>query len=109
MPRQQSTQHSNCCLENLRLGIHIEVNPAYNISDGIIEALGVVEDDKGVEDVDEGEREVARNVVGCDVCTARDILWVWERVQCRLDSLTGSPSRGLDHYMRGVSAVGLVR
>ena len=64
---EKAAQDSNGGLKNLRLRINIEGNIVDNVLDGIGEARRISKNDKGIEDVNESEGEVACYIIVCDV------------------------------------------
>lgn len=45
---KQTTQNANGGFEYLRLGIHVEGDPIYDVPHGFLELEGIVQDDKGI-------------------------------------------------------------
>jgi len=65
--RQKTSQSPYGDFKHLWLGVYIEADKSNHISDCLGELFLLIHDSKGIEDVDEGERVIAGDIVGANV------------------------------------------
>ena len=63
MSAEQAAEHSNSDFKHLDLRVDVERDVIYDLADGLREHGGLVQDDEGVQDIDQSESIVARDVV----------------------------------------------